>query len=195
MNQAVVKQYLRETYEFFMELVKSPIPSIQKRHNLNWIQIITYYVVIASAVSLVASVFKGFVLVLLLMPIQIALSTVIGYGVIFWIATLIMDMKNIAVDKLELAQAWLKGAIWGVLVGSLLGMLSYGLFGALYFLEAVAPVGFITGSIYLYYKNKENEDQAKVKKITQVVGGLLLALLILSYGGLMGVMSLAALSH
>jgi len=183
MNEATAKQYLKETHEFLFEMVKSPIGTIKKRHELTWIQILIYFSLTSVVLGMIGIIGSGFLFGLLFLPIQMTITAIVYNAVIFWITTAIFQAQNIQIDKSELAQVWLKGLIWGTTFGALFNFIRLPIIGLVGFVAALFPAVCIGYAIHIYYGQKP-ETEIQSKKGAWIAGGLLAILPVLTIAGL-----------
>lgn len=184
MTQATIKQYSRETFDFVTELVKSPLETIQKRHELNWTQIVVYFASVSVIMNMTLMILTGGFFMMLFFPIQMALTQVIYLGITLWISTLILNKNEITIDERELAQLWIKGGILGSILNLGFAIIRIPTFSALGSLTAIVPSILIAGSTYLYLYKTKLVEKDKARTMAIIVGVVVGILPLSSYSGL-----------
>jgi hypothetical protein len=170
MKQEAIKQYSKETADFVVELLKAPIKTAEKKHDLNWAQILIYFTTVSVIANIILAILWGVYRHALLYPIEIALSQVIYLGIALWISTMVLQNNEIQIEERELAQVWIKGGILGSTFSLALGglrMLSPHT-GSL--LVGLVPMVLIAGFTYLYLHKTKSVEKEKARNMSLIIG-------------------------
>ncbi|MCC6448205.1 MAG: hypothetical protein IT215_05935 [Chitinophagaceae bacterium] len=182
MEQNIFKKYLKETYDFLIELIKSPKQTLQKKHELSWAQIFTYFSITCFSIQLVSVVLSGDFYNIISTPLGATVAMVLGQTILFVIATVILDLNKVQINKLELGQVWLKGSLFAVIAMGITDLIQTPIFNGLGLILSLIPPLCIAYSIYLYYENLEAPANVNSKMIAGVVGGIFVFLMLSSTG-------------
>lgn len=184
MNENTIKSYAKEVYQFVTELLMSPLQTVQKKHELNWTQILVYFSSVSILSNMVLMILSGGFAMMIFFPVQMTITQIVYLGIMLWLSVLILKKNEITIDERELAQVWLKGAILGSIANLALGVARISMFSVFGGLTVLIPAILIAGSTYIYLHKTKTVEKEKARNMSIIVAVVVGILPFGSYSGL-----------
>lgn len=184
MNEQVIKQTGKEIIDLVKQLVFSPIQTILKNHDFSWKTMAIYFGSVSLAANLMSWLLSGGYRYGFAGPIEATIAQMVLSGITLFVAVFWLQNKGFDIKERELAQVWLKSAIFATVVSAPASLLSFGMSTVLSIFTIIAMAYVLIRGSYEYFLKVKNLEESKAKEAAKTIGIVILTLPLVSGLGL-----------